>query len=212
MSQYWKLILSCLTISLISATQSTEAQSIQTWKSTNVEKQAPYRNFHIIGYNYSSVDDSLLLDWFKDEIREHFNYVKDIYSFQPDSNHIFQYEEWMNTSKFKTSDVIITYSISPVEFKKSKKASKYNPIIEEPYYMNLRGFFTQKFKNVEIDPYEENLWSVDIKIYHPITYNLLYSAKSKTFQQEDPTKKIKKYLEKMLEKSIHQDVINDDMD
>lgn len=198
-------------ISICLSIQSLNAQAIFTWKSNAKERQAPYRNFHIIGFNDSELDDQELEDWFKKEIKENFNYVKDILTISADTNTNFQYETWIRESKLKTSDVIMTYSVKSEKIKKKKKKTTYNPIIDEPYYMSLRGYLTQKSKNLHVDTYEDDIWSVDIKIYHPVTYNLLYSANSQYFRSKSPKKKVQQYLEKMIQKAIREDVINDEM-
>lgn len=185
------------------------AQSISVWTTQSTERKKPYRDFHIIGFNKSELDDEYLSDWFYKEIKENFNNVKNIYSYEPDSNDRFVYEEWIAPTKFKGTDVILTYSLLPVEKKKSKKNS-YNPVLEEPYNMSLRGYILQKNKlPLEVENYND-LWMVEIKIYHPITFNMMFSAKSKTFSASDPKRKAQKYFEKMIQKAIRNDIINED--
>lgn len=199
---------------LILNTMSVSAQKIQSWSSPAYAHQPSFRQFSIIGFNFTEIQDTVLQKWVAGEIREQFNQVENIYTFQPDSSNIYQYEYWMAPVRQLQSDVIFTYSIAPViDTDNKKKYKKYLPILQRPYSISLWGYFTNQAKNFDFEYNKtETPIRVEVNIYDQKTLQLVFSAKSKAFTSEKPFPVVKKIIEKMILRAIRAQIINEERD
>lgn len=192
---------------------SVSAQKIQSWSSPVYINKPPFTRFSIIGFNFTDIQDTILQEWVAGEIREQFNQVENIYTFQPDSSNIYQYDHWIAPVRQLKSDVIFTYSVAPVRTDKKRKQKKYLPIIQRPYSISLWGYFTNQAKNFGFEYNKtETPISVEVNIYDQKTLQLVFSAKSKSFTSAQPLPVVKKIIEKMILKAIRAQVINEERD
>jgi hypothetical protein len=196
---------------LIFSTNSVFACKIKTWKSPRSNQSLPLRQLSILGFNYTDIQDSIIENWFKAEIRENFNSVKDIITVLPDTTVKHEYEQWITPYRNLKIDAIITYAILPYKRNYAiKNPKEYSPIVYEPNKNSLWSYYAALSSKVEI-PKELNApYFVEINIYEQNTLQLIWSGISEPFENRNDLKTIQKWMEKLITTAAKEGVINEE--
>ena len=208
-----KILKAIFIFSIIISTSSVFACNIKTWKSDRNYETLPLRQLSILGFNYTDIQDSIIENWFKAEIKEQFNSVKEIITVLPDTSVQHEYEQWMTPYRNLKIDAIITYGILPYKRNYSIKNTKeYSPIINEASKNSLWSYYASISRKVEIPKNEEAPYFVEINIYEQNTLQLIWSGISEPFDDRNDFKTIKNIMEKLVSTAAKQGVINSEKD
>lgn len=207
-----KLLKALFILSIILyCTTSTFACKIKTWKSPRYNQSLPLRQLSILGFNYTDIQDTIIEKWFKAEMRENFNSVKDIITVLPDTTIKHEYEQWITPYRNLKIDAIITYAILPYKRNYSIKNPKvYSPIIYEPNKNSLWSYYATLSSKVEIPIKEDAPYFVEINIYEENTLQLIWSGISPPFENRNDLKIIQKWMEKLIATAAKEGVINEE--
>ncbi|MCO5232664.1 MAG: hypothetical protein LC105_10785 [Chitinophagales bacterium] len=207
MMKYYLFFISFLFFTIVPL----QAKKIKYWKSPNLSIEEPYHQFCIVGFNQSSISDSLLQNWIKAELNEKFNLVKGAILVTSDSN--YNYESWMQPIKSLPVDAIITYAIVPyLKEKYTKEPKQYSPILQSPSTNSLWTYYVAQLKRKTHLSQECSTFFIEINIYNQGTYELLWSAKSPAYCSPDILKSTKNYLEKIIQLAVKDEIINHEKD
>ncbi len=209
-----KILKAIFILSIIFVSTSTVfACKIKSWKSPRNHQSLPLRELSILGFNYTDIQDTIIEQWFKAEIREQFNSVKEIVTVLPDTSIQQEYEQWVTPYRNLKIDAIITYAILPYKRNYNiKNPKEYSPIVYEPNKNSLWSYYANLSRKTEIPQEKDAPYYVEINIYEQNTLQLIWSGISETFDDRNDLKTIQKIMEKLVATAVKEGVINSEKD